>query len=143
LGYTQNLAKAAKRHLLAGQVLYANNTAGKQPSCKAVAGYLFGISGELAIKEMMRSSGMKPLSEQERRNDPFYAHFPELKSLLRDNVHGRLAGLLRKYAEDSSLFQYWETNMRYAPTDEIRASWIIKWLASANKLVEEMAVYLS
>jgi hypothetical protein len=103
-----------------------------------VAGYLFGICGELAIKEMMRQSGMKPLRPEERRDDPFYAHFPELKTRLRDTNSGRRSGALDLLAKDSTLFQYWDTDMRYASTAEIRQEWVIKWKATAERLVDQM-----
>ncbi|MCC6586293.1 MAG: hypothetical protein IT168_06200 [Bryobacterales bacterium] len=50
MAYTLNIEKAARRHLRAAQVLYAQSGAGDQPGCIAVAGYLFGIAGELAVK---------------------------------------------------------------------------------------------
>lgn len=76
--YTQNLRNAADRHFTAAKVLHQHSSGGSQPGCKTVAGYLFGIAGELAIKELMRDSGMRPLPAEDRRDDPFYAHFPAL-----------------------------------------------------------------
>ena len=136
--YGQDLARAARRHLKAAQVLYETALSGAQPSCKAVAGYLFGISGELAVKEMMRASGMKPLNPGERRDDPFYAHFPELKTLLRDANKGRRSGTLDRLAKDPSLFQHWDTDMRYAPTAEIQEEWVRKWKVSTEDLINQM-----
>src|SRR4051812_19529563 len=86
VAYGQNLASAARRHLRSAQLLLRVVAAGAQPGCRAVAGYLFGLSAELALKEIMRDSGMTPLSPDDRHNDPFYAHFPSLKTLLRDNL---------------------------------------------------------
>jgi hypothetical protein len=137
--YGQDLTSAARRHLRAGQVAYETAVAGAQPGCKAVAGYLFGLTGELAVKEMMRASGMKPLHSDERRDDPFYAHFPELKTLLRDSNRGRRSGALDLLARDQALFQYWSTGMRYAPTAEIREEWVVKWKSSAERLIDQMA----
>jgi hypothetical protein len=124
--------------LKAAQVLYETASAGAQPGCKAVAGYLFGISGELAVKEMMRANGMKPHRPEKRTDDPFYAHFPELKTRLRDAKQGRRSGALDLLAKDATLFQYWDTDIRYAPTAEIREEWVIKWKVSAERLVHEM-----
>lgn len=48
----------------------------------AVAGYLFGLAGELAIKQIMIESGMRPKTPKGQRDDPIYAHFPTLRTLL-------------------------------------------------------------
>jgi hypothetical protein len=136
--YGQDYASAARRHLKAAQVLHETSSPGAQPGCQAVAGYLFGICGELAIKEMMRQSGMKPLHPEERRDDPFYAHFPELKTRLRDSNRGRRSGALDRLAKDPTLFQYWDTEMRYASTAEIRVEWVSKWKETAERLVDQM-----
>jgi len=82
MAYKQAFLNSAKRHLRAAHELRGLTSGGSQPGCKAVAGYLFGLSGELAVKAMMRDSGMTPLSPDRRRDDPFFAHFPELKSRL-------------------------------------------------------------
>jgi len=136
MAYTQNVKTAARRHLKAAQILYDQSGSGTQPGCKAVAGYLFGIAGELAVKQLMRDSGMLP--ETERRDDPFYVHFPVLKTLLSTVAKGRRAGELRKLSEDPRLFQNWDIAMRYAPTDDIGATWVDAWKASAEQLVHQM-----
>lgn len=138
MAYGQNFISSARRHLQSASSLYAATSAGAQPGAKAVAGYLFGISGELALKEIMRVSGMRPLSPNDRRNDPFYAHFPALKTLLRDTARGRRSAELRRIAENSTLFQHWDTDMRYAPTSDIPDGWIVTWKQSAEELVELM-----
>jgi len=97
--FTQNFNKAAWRHFRAAQILYEQAGPSDRPGCVAVAGYLFGIAGELAVKELMRNSGMTPLSEAHRRDDPFFAHFPLLKTLLA-TAAGRRAGELRQLSED-------------------------------------------
>ncbi len=86
----------------------------------------------------MRDSGMKPLIADRRRDDPFYAHFPELKSRLLYILAGRRAGELRKIAEASALFQNWDTDMRYAPTADIDPAWVESWKTSAHDLVTRM-----
>ena len=92
MAYRIDLLGAARRHFRSGSELYGLASAGAQPGCKAVAGYLFGLSGELAVKAMMRDSGMTPLSGQAWRDDPYYAHFPRLKELLKDMASGRRQG---------------------------------------------------
>ena len=140
MAYRQDLSTSAKRHLRAAQELRSTTSAGSQPGCKAVAGYLYGLSGELAVKAIMRDSGMVPLGQESRKDDPFYAHFPDLKTQLRDTARGRRSGelRLRKVAETSALFQNWDTDMRYAPTGDIQDAWIEAWRMSAEDLVARM-----
>jgi hypothetical protein len=140
MAYGQDLSNSARRHLRAANELHGVTSAGTQPGCKAIAGYLYGLSGELAVKAIMRDSGMAPLAPAERREDPYYAHFPELKSRLLDTAQGRRSGELRAIAE-STAFQHWDTDMRYAATAEIRDAWIEAWKASALELVNRMDVY--
>jgi hypothetical protein len=138
VAYRQDLLVAARRHFRAANELHDTASAGAQPGCKAVAGYLFGLSGELAVKAMMRDSGMAPLPNENRRDDPYYAHFPELKERLKDVAAGRRAGELREIAESPALFRNWDTQMRYAPTADIRADWISAWKTSATNLILRM-----
>jgi hypothetical protein len=138
MAFTQNVEKAARRHLRAAQVLHSQAAPSDQPGCRAVAGYLFGIAGELAIKEIMRNSGMKPSPDLQRRNDPFFAHFPILKTLLSTAI-GRRAGELRQLAADPQLFRNWDTTMRYAPTNDINDTWVEAWKESAEELINRMA----
>ena len=137
MAYSRDMRAAARRHLTAGQVLHRQEGTGERPGCRAVAGYLFGLAGELAVKELMRDSGMKPLQETNRRDDPFFAHFPALKSMLA-TAWGRRAGQLRTVSEDPRLFQNWDIAMRYAPTRDIDANWVERWKESAEQLVDWM-----
>lgn len=136
MAYRQDLQNAARRHFRAATELHDIALPGSQPGCKAVAGYLFGLSGELAVKEIMRDSGIAPSGS--RFDDPYYAHFPELKERLKDTVAGRRAGELRQIAESRPLFQYWDTKMRYAPTADIQEEWILAWRTSAKQLIDQM-----
>ena len=140
MAYSTDFATSARRHLRAANELNVVASPGAQQGCRAVAGYLFGLSGELAVKEMMRDSGMAPKAHDQRRDDPFYAHFEHLKSCLLDTIKGRRAGELRVIAEDASLFQFWSTDMRYAPTTDISNNWVQAWRESALRLVNKMDV---
>lgn len=137
MAYGQDLQGSARRHLRAATELHRLASAGAQPGCSAVAGYLYGLAGELAVKALMRNSGMAPLSPQDRRDDPYYAHFPELKTQLRNTAQGRRSGELLAVA-NSNHFQNWSTDMRYASTAEVQLSWVEAWKASANNLVVTM-----
>jgi hypothetical protein len=123
---------------MSAKQLHSSTNAGAQPGSKAVAGYLAGLSGELAIKHLMVKSGMKPLPTGERRDDPFFAHFPQIKTLLKDNAHGRNSGVLLNHAQNPKLFRNWCTDMRYAPTADVNGAWSDEWLESATKLIEDM-----
>ncbi|MBL8175318.1 MAG: hypothetical protein JNK48_11660 [Bryobacterales bacterium] len=136
MAYKQDLQSAARRHLNAAQLLYEQEEPGSRPGCMAVAGYLFGLAGELAVKQMMRACGLKPAIDG--RDDPYYAHFPELKNMLA-LAQGRRAGELHRLAQDPRLFQHWSIRMRYAPTSDIQTKWVDAWKNSAEELVNRMA----
>ncbi|MBF0306831.1 MAG: hypothetical protein HQL41_14395, partial [Alphaproteobacteria bacterium] len=99
-------------------------------------GYLFGVAAECALKHIMFDSGMRPSGV--RRDDPFFAHFEELKTLLRDTAAGRRASELLRYANDQGLMQHWDTDMRYSHGNDIESKWIEKWRGHAKDLVERM-----
>ena len=136
MSYGKDFTKAAKRHYCAGEVLFEESRSGAQPGCRAVAGYLYGLAGELAVKSMMRSSGIK--SKDVPRDHPYYAHFPQLKHRLRDHIQGRRSAQLREVVDSANLFQNWDVSMRYAPTSDIETSWVEKWRESAGKLLDRM-----
>jgi hypothetical protein len=137
MAYRQDLKNAARRHLKAAQVLFTHSDAGAQPGCKAVAGYLFGLAGELALKQLMRESGVLPA--ESRRDDPYFAHFPELKAML-STAQGRRAGELMRLSKDPRLFRNWDTAMRYAPTVDIQQAWVEDWKKAAEDLIARMAI---
>lgn len=138
MSYGVDLRGSAFRHWYSAIQLSNVTPLSQSSGCSAVAGYLFGLAGELAVKHMLRSSGQRPLAPSERRSDPYYAHFPELKTLLRDSVSGRRSGELRAIAEDQSLFSEWDTDMRYAPTLEIPSTRVAQWRAHAQRLISRM-----
>lgn len=138
MAYQIQMANSAHRHFKAAEELYEITSAGTQPGCKAVAGYLYGLTGEMAVKFMMVSSGIKNDRELPKRENPYYAHFPELKHQLKNMIYGRRAGELRKIYENDRLFQYWDTAMRYAPTKDINIVWVSDWRESAKALIERM-----
>jgi hypothetical protein len=138
MAYQRDIKKSARRHFMSAQVLYKQDGPGDQPGCRAVAGYLFGIAGELAVKQLMLDNGMKPLSDGDRRDDPFFAHFPDLRSMLARLTKGQRFREIRKLVEDPSLFQNWDITMRYAPTQGINEKWVDAWKSSAEKLIKQM-----
>ncbi len=133
--YTKDLAKSARRHHAAATCLDEEERKAKHGD---VAGYLYGVAAECAMKEIMRDSGMRPLPPEQRREDPFYAHFPELKTLLRNTAYGRRAGELRKWSEDDNFMRDWDTDMRYAPAKDILRADVDRWALHATELLVAM-----
>jgi hypothetical protein len=117
---------AARRHLEAADALVGG------VRCD-VAGYLYGIAAECACKAMMLDVGMRP--SDNRRDDPLHAHFPELRTLLRDAALGRKAALLRRFIEDDGFMNQWDTQMRYCRAGEIREHWVTSWKEQAHQVV--------
>jgi hypothetical protein len=138
MSYSQNYKSAARRTLKSAQILFDDTSSDNQHDSKAVAGYLFGLAGELAVKDIMLKSGMQELHRSKRRECPFYSHFPNLKSRLIENIKSRRMAELLKIAKSSQLFQFWDTDMRYAPAREIKISWVNAWKTSAEQLFKEM-----
>lgn len=138
--FRQDFAQSARRHLRAAQRLHESDLSGDQPGCRAVAGYLFGLAGELAFKEMMRASGMRPLPADRRADDPFWQHFPTIRTLIIQMASRRRQRELWTLAQDPNLFQNWDIAMRYGKTSDIREEWVSAWQRSAEQLVERMAL---
>jgi hypothetical protein len=138
MAYGQDFAKSARRHLRAGDEMVAVQPRGAQPGCRAVAGYLFGLSGELAVKAMMWDSGMKRLEASSQKNDPYYAHFPKLRKLLMNQISGRRSRELKEIVGAPALFENWDVAMRYAPPADVKDSWVEAWQKDAKKLVAQM-----
>lgn len=138
MAYSHDYQTSARRHLKAADALYTLTTGGTQPLAKAVAGYLYGLTGELAVKQMMLQSGMRPLASDQRRNDPYYKHFPELKTFLLDAAAGRRSGELLQLARNAQIFREWSTDMRYAPTREVTVGSVDGWQRDAKMLIGKM-----
>jgi hypothetical protein len=84
----------------------------------------------------MREAGIYPKGP--RREDPFYAHFPELKRMLLERLEGRRTAKLLQFAGDASLMQNWDTNMRYAPGKDIDPTWVERWHDQAQRVIDAM-----
>lgn len=117
---------SARRHLLAAEELNAGTR-------HDVAGYLYGIAAECAIKAMMLDAGMHQISEHSR--DPFFAHFPDLKTVLRDRLQGRSSRPLMRYIMDDAFMNNWSTRMRYSHGREVRIEWVKEWAQQAKQAV--------
>jgi len=124
MAFETDLRAAANRHLLAGNELLSG-------SRHDVAGYLFGIAAECAVKRLMAIAGI-------RRDDAFYGHFPELRTILRNFMTGRNAQILARFINDDAFMNNWEITMRYAAARQIRADWVERWSKQAREVVGAM-----
>jgi hypothetical protein len=122
---------AAYRHLQAAETLFDGHR-------KDVSGYLYGWASECALKALMIESGMRPLAPDRRREDPFYAHFAELKTMLRDRAFGRRHGDIRKFAADPRFMQFWDTSMRYSDGKDVPDQWVERWREDAKAILAEL-----
>lgn len=137
MAYSVDLTNSARRHWEAAERLYAEDGTAT-PRNRDVAGYLYGVAGECALKQLMRRTGMRPLPPEQRRDDPFYAHFPQLKTMLRETLNRRNDTVLRRWADDQALMNEWDTDMRYAPRKDVRSALVDRWRDHARQLVEAM-----
>lgn len=128
--YKNDLGAAARRHFEAAEHVNV------LPHRKDVAGYLYGIAAECALKQIMRLSGMRPLPK--KTDDPFYAHFEDLKTMLRNKASGRLVTVMRRYTEKSSFMSNWDITMRYSDGKEIKSAWVERWKQDAKDVLADM-----
>ncbi|XXF77157.1 HEPN domain-containing protein [Myxococcaceae bacterium GXIMD 01537] len=125
MAFTPNMTAAARRNLEAADAL-------AEGARRDVAGYLYGIAAECAIKAMMANV---PLT---RRDDAFFAHFPELRTLLRDSIQGRSAKPLAAFINDDRFLNNWDVKMRYADARQILERWVVEWRDQARRAVSAM-----
>ena len=121
---------AARRHLIAADLLNADKDR------VDVAGYLYGIAAECAIKAMMLEANLWPLPDPAKRaGNPYYAHFPELRTMLRDGLQGRRGTPLIRFVSRNNFMSNWSTNMRYAKGSSIDVAWVKLWSQQAQDAV--------
>ena len=86
----------------------------------------------------MGDLGMRPAADGRRNDDPFYAHFTELKTMLRDNAHARRHEDLRKFTEDDRFMEHWDVSMRYSDGKDIKKAWVDGWRQNAKDVMAEI-----
>lgn len=130
MGFTHKLPEAAHRHLQAADTLCA--APGHR---KDVAGYLYGIAAECAIKQMLIAL---PLPPEYDKDYIFHAHFPELRTMLRDAL-GRRNGIpLVVFINNDAFMNNWNVGMRYADARQILPEWVDAWQRQARAAVNAM-----
>jgi hypothetical protein len=128
MAFAIDLPAAARRHLVAADALAKGGHHG-------VAGYLYGLAAECAVKALMREAGLLPHPSASRRDNPFFAHFPELHTMLRDKLQRRRGTPLYFLIQNDAFMNHWSTRMRYSHGRDIRKSWIDQWATEAREAV--------
>ena len=126
MAFIIDMATAARRNLDAAIRLEADRK-------DMVAGYLFGIAAECALKAMMANLYL-PIPK-DRIDDPRYAHFPELLVLLRDQMSGRQSAILNRYIQDQRFLQGWSIRIRYSDGRSLSAAQLKSWSQQARDIV--------
>ncbi len=135
MAYSRDLTDAARRHLQAGDALNHPPPAPR----REVAGYLYGLAAECALKQLMVEAGIPQPPLGERRSHPYFLHFPELKTALRNLPAGRWHSRLLPFTEPP-VMQDWDVQMRYAPAREITDKMVERWSQDARQLVQKMGL---
>jgi hypothetical protein len=128
MAFAIDLPAAARRHLVAADALVNERHHG-------VAGYLYGLAAECAVKAMMREAGLPPDANPSRKANPFFAHFPELRTMLRDKLQGRRGTPLTRLIQNDAFMSHWCARMRYSHGKDIQNAWIDSWAKQAREAV--------
>lgn len=115
--YVPDTTKAAHRHWDAAEALPDTN--------RGVAGYLYGLAAECAVKAIMEQEGLRP-SMRRIDGDPFYSHFPKLQDALLDLIEGRGQARLMRFTQQSYMRE-WDIKMRYSDGVEINPDRVARW----------------
>jgi hypothetical protein len=128
--YPPDMPAAARRHLTAADAL--NSPQGRSD----VAGYLYGIAAECAIKAMMLETNLWPVPDRANRaGSPYFEHFPHLRTMLRDSLEGRQGTPLVQFVNNDAFMSNWSTNMRYAKGTSVDLAWVATWARQARDAV--------
>lgn len=128
MGFTHDLPNAARRNLQAADELNKGHR-------RDVAGYLYGIAAECAVKQMMKPVSFPP---QKDKDAAFFSHFPELRTLLRDALNGRNLKPLSHFINNDAFMNNWEITMRYADGGQIHPAWVDSWAKQTKDVVNAM-----
>jgi hypothetical protein len=129
MAYEPDMPAAARRLLEAARKQMDPGVRGRD-----VAAYLFGLATECALKAMAQSI------PEARRDDVFYAHFPDLRARLRDVLKGRRAQDLRRLVANDAFLNQWDIKIRYARSEDIRDKPVEDWQKHAADAVTLMEV---
>jgi hypothetical protein len=126
--YPLDLSSAAHRHLRAAQNLAASKDWDS-------AGYLTGFAAECRLKRALMRSGFRPAKDLDRRDDPFWAHFPSLKTLmLHSGAAARISASVVTLVSSGGFMNEWDTMMRYAKTGSVDEPTATRWFTHVDQL---------
>ena len=126
--FPPNFESAARRHWKVAQKL-------SQDGCYDAAGYMFGFAGECRLKSAMIKVGIRPLPNERRMEDPFRAHFPELKALMLDTGAGsRISATVNALLSNGGFMTEWDTDMRYAKSGSVDQPTTQRWQSGVEQL---------
>lgn len=130
MAFDPSLPEAARRNLQAAEAL------DKGPR-RDVAGYLYGIAAECAVKQMAIPLS---ISTERDKKEILYMHFPQLRTSLRDALAGRSKNTLtlRRLIGNDNFMNNWNVSMRYADARQIRDKWVDLWKRQAQDAVNSM-----
>lgn len=121
--FSPNLTKAAHRNWDAAERLRSAEVPNR-----TTAGYLYGIAAECAIKALFRDNSWTTDS----RDGPVYAHFPGLKTKLRDAIAGRGAAQLARFV-DQDYMAGWAIDIRYSDGTRPDSATLESWRVHADQ----------
>jgi hypothetical protein len=79
--------------------------------------------------------GIRPLGNESRREDPFRAHFPELKALMLDVGAGsRISATVNGLLSSGGFMNEWDTDMRYAKSGAVTQTMVERWQSAVEQL---------
>jgi len=131
MAYSTNFIDAAHRHKQAADCLYDGEISRRR---RDVAGYLYGLAAECALKEILRRSHSRILADYP---DTLRAHFPHIKTGIRDTAFGRHATRLQRFC-GTGFMQEWDITMRYAHRRDVSDARVTQWRADATAAIETM-----
>lgn len=127
MSYEHDMPAAARRLLVAGDHLMEG-----RPEQREVAGYLFGLAAECAVKAI--ATAIPSL----RQDEIFYEHFPKLRTVLRDALQGRMGGRLLRLLAHDGFMNGWHVSMRYARAADLKSLPIKEWRKQAADTINLM-----
>jgi hypothetical protein len=125
MAYQIDLPASARRHWHDGCKLLKARRA-------QAAGYHFGFAAECAVKSIFYR--YKIPRSNERRDDPYWAHFPDLRTQLIRDGKGRLSDKLYHLISQESFMQGWDTNIRYAADGSVDEPRAARWRDQADAI---------
>jgi hypothetical protein len=126
MAYQIDLSAAAKRHWFDAETLLTSKRAQS-------AGYHYGYAVECALKSVLYRHNIP--RQADRRNDPYWAHFPELRTLLIRDGKGRLPQRIYNLIAQGAFMQYWDTDIRYAIDRAVDEQQANRWRKEADKIL--------